>query len=198
MFRPSVASVLLLSFVLGLHGPCTLIDTACSAGLVAVSFARGCLALKECDAACVMGVNLVLSHNGAHTPFAIAGMMSETGKCHTFDKHTDGYCRAESCGAAVFEDKLVPHDSVLLAGTAVACDGKSASLTAPNGYAQRLVMSNALGVSSTSVEMVCTLEAHGTGTALGDPMELGSVAAVLHTARSVVAQQHKHFLRREH
>ena len=90
-----------LSYVLGLHGACSMIDTACSAGLVATSFARAALVLSQSEVASVMAVNLILNPDGAHTPFAIAGMTSATGKCHTFDKHTDGYARSEVCGASV-------------------------------------------------------------------------------------------------
>ena len=72
-----------LSYVLGLHGACSLIDTACSAGLVATSFARGALVLSESEVASVMVVSLILSPDGAHTPFAIAGMTSAGGRSHS-------------------------------------------------------------------------------------------------------------------
>ena len=169
-----------LSYVLGLNGACSLIDTACSAGLVATSFARSGLVLAESDAACVTAVSLILSSDGGHTPFAIAGMTSETGKCHTFDKHTDGYARSEMCGAAALHMSECAMQQVAgLEGSAVRCDGKSASLTAPNGQAQRQVISAALANAQISPSALHIMEAHGTGTALGDPMEVGSISAVV-------------------
>ena len=169
-----------LSYVLGLQGACALIDTACSAGLVATSFARGALVLKESDLASVLAVNLILSCGGAHTPFAIAGMTSITGKCHTFDKHTDGYARSEAVGAAALSPRPVSvRELAFLEGAAVRCDGKSASLTAPNGKAQRRVIKAAMELTGSPPETLSLVEAHGTGTALGDPMEMGSVASVM-------------------
>ena len=157
-----------LSYALGLHGPCAMIDTACSAGLVAASFAHSALVLHGCDGANVMAVNLILSADGMHTPFAIAGMTSATGKCHSFDRHTDGYVRSEMCGAATLRvDKAA---SLGVDGCAVRCDGKSASLTAPNGQAQRLVIQSAHSMSQSGRGSVILVEAHGTGTALGDPI----------------------------
>merc|ERR1740138_599377 len=98
---PSVASGR-LSYALGLFGPCVTIDTACSAGLVAVNVAQGAMEKDpECEIMSVMAVNLILSPKTAHMPFAIAGMTSPNGKCHTFDKRADGYARSEACGAAV-------------------------------------------------------------------------------------------------
>ena len=174
-----------LSYVLGLHGACSVIDTACSAGLVATSFARSALVLNESDVASVMAVSLILSPDGAHTPFAIAGMTSATGKCHTFDKHTDGYARSEACGASVLQISASEvKELVVLRGSAVRCDGKSASLTAPNGQAQRHVISAAFAVAQATPAMLSLVEAHGTGTALGDPMEVGSMAAVTLKHRS--------------
>ena len=90
-----------LSYVLGLHGPCFNIDTACSAGIVAANAARGALQLRECAVANVMATNLMLSPYGCYTPFSIAGMTSTDGRCKTFDGRANGYCRSESCGAAV-------------------------------------------------------------------------------------------------
>ena len=177
-----------LSYVLGLHGACAMIDTACSAGLVAASFARAALVLHDSKVASVMAVNLILSPNGAHIPFAIAGMTSATGKCHTFDKDTDGYARSEACGALVLQTTASKKkELVVLKGSAVRCDGKSASLTAPNGQAQRQVISAALSIAQVAPVALTLLEAHGTGTALGDPMEVGSVHAVVLKHRDTCA-----------
>ena len=177
-----------LSYVLGLQGACSMIDTACSAGLVATSFARAALVLSESEVASVVAVNLILSPGGAHTPFAIVGMTSATGKCHTFDKQTDGYARSEACGAAVVQTTMsVVNELMVLEGSAVRCDGKSASLTAPNGQAQRQVICAAFAVAHVAPDTLSLMEAHGTGTALGDPMELGSVKAVVLAQRDMRA-----------
>ena len=177
-----------LSFVLGLHGACSMIDTACSTGLVATSFARAALVLSESEVTNVMAVNLILSPDGAHTPFAIAGMTSATGKCHTFDKDTDGYARSEACGALVLQTTVSEVKAlVTLEGSAVRCDGKSASLTAPNGQAQRQVISAAFAEAQMAPATLSLTEAHGTGTALGDPMEVGSVSAVVLKHRNACA-----------
>merc|ERR1739841_188848 len=96
--------------------------------------------------------------------FAVAGMTSARGRCHTFDSRADGYVRAEACGSATMG---VSELAVHVLGSAVRQDGRSASLTAPNGQAQ---------VGLLAASGVAALEAHGTGTALGDPIEAGAVA----------------------
>ena len=122
-----------LSYVLGLQGPCAMIDTACSAGLVATSFARGALVLRECELAAVMAVNLILSPDGAHTPFAIAGMTSPHGKCHTFDTRADGYPRAEACGATVL--RTTGHQGQALLRHQARCIGPGVTGHAAEGAA---------------------------------------------------------------
>ena len=135
--------------------------------------------------ACVMAVNLILRPDNAHIPFAISGMTSATGKCHTFDVLADGYVRAEACGAAVLQAAANEAEIMaVLDGTAVSCDGKSASLTAPNGQAQRQVILAALAVAQVGPAMVHVAEAAANGTMLGDPIEMGSLSAVVLKDRS--------------
>ena len=95
--------------------------------------------------------------------FSAAGMLSALGRCHTFDRRADGYCRGEGCGAFYFSTEA---DDVAVSGTAVQQDGPSASLTAPNGTSQQRLIEAVKAGSGPS------LEAHGTGTALGDPIEV--------------------------
>ena len=105
---------------------------------------------------------------------AIAGMTSVAGRCHTFDSRADGFCRGEGCSAVVVrsgDDRLV-----VMRGSAVRQDGRSASLTAPNGVAQQTLLLIAFGV--TAPAEVAFLETHGTGTPLGDPIEAGALARV--------------------
>ena len=101
-------------------------------------------------------------------------MLSLLGRCHTFDHRADGYCRGEGCGT--FEILQGAERGILVHGSAVRQDGPSASLTAPNGSSQRQLLA-AVKRSSESGES--GLEAHGTGTALGDPIEVGAAAGVL-------------------
>ena len=150
-----------LSYTLGLTGPCLTTDTACSSSLVAAHLAASSLMLGESPAAAVAGANLI--HAAVSVAFSAAGMLSALGRCHTFDQRADGYCRGEGCGAFYFSTEA---DDVAVSGTAVQQDGPSASLTAPNGTSQQRLIEAVRGGSGAS------LEAHGTGTALGDPIEV--------------------------
>ena len=146
-----------LSFSLGLHGPCVSVDTACSSGLVAHHSALRALQLAECTAAVAAGVNLMLApHVGI--AFATAGMTSARGRCHTFDDRADGYARAEACVALAAVSEAVMKRgggdrggaALSLLGSAVRQDGRSASLTAPNGKAQQALLHAALGRGVTA------------------------------------------------
>jgi 3-oxoacyl-(acyl-carrier-protein) synthase/thioesterase domain-containing protein len=174
-----------LSFALGLQGPCLSYDTACSAALAANHTALRALQLNECTSGLVSGVFLMLLPSVGVT-FATAGMTSAGGHSHTFDKRADGYARGEACVSmalrAVDEDA---HYAVL--GSCVRQDGKSASLTAPNGQAQGALIRAALADASVTPKDLSSLEAHGTGTPLGDPIEAGSMAAAILKHRGDVA-----------
>jgi len=150
-----------LSYTLGLTGPCQTTDTACSSSLVAAHQAVSALKLGESPAAAVAGVGMLTV--AVSVAFSAAGMLSALGRCHTFDRRADGYCRGEGCGAFYFSTEA--HD-VAVSGTAVQQDGPSASLTAPNGTSQQRLIEAVRGGNGPS------LEAHGTGTALGDPIEV--------------------------
>ena len=108
--------------------------------------------------------------------FALAGMTSALGKCHTFDARADGYARGEACCAWVL--RPLQHDddgTPAQLGSCVRNDGRSASLTAPNGQAQQRLLVAALADAGTPIESLSLNEAHGTGTALGDPIEAASL-----------------------
>ena len=121
-----------VSYTLGLTGPCFPVDTACSASLVALHIAGGALRLAECSNACVCGEGLL--EQTIFVAFSAAGMLSALGRCHTFDRRADGYCRGEGCGSFLLKAGV---GNVAVSGTAVQQDGPSASLTAPNGSSQR-------------------------------------------------------------
>ena len=172
-----------LSYVLGLHGPCVAHDTACSSALVAAHAGLRALQRSECTAAIVAGVMLMLTPRlGA--AFAAAGMTSEGGRCHTFDSRADGYVRSESCSVAALRARDGGGCSLILRGSAVRHDGRSASLTAPNGQAQQELVAAALSDAVTPAGKLALCEAHGTGTALGDPIEGHSLRTALVAARS--------------
>ena len=122
--------------------------------------------------------------------FAITGMTSATGRCHTFDESADGYVRGEGCGTVVIkriEEAVTDRDRIhaVVCGVGAAQDGQSASLTAPNGQAQeKLYRATRRDAGLLENEMIDYMEAHGTGTALGDPIEMESLATVMGEGRS--------------
>ena len=163
-----------VSYALGLHGPCASYDTACSASLVAAHAGLRALQLAECANGLVAGVTLMLGP-GYGTSNAIAGMTSATGRSHTFDNRADGFVKGEACGAIVLQqdeqDDFRTDGRLCMTGSAVRQDGRSASLTAPNGQAQQGLLVAALADAGLAFDELALDEAHGTGTTLGDPIE---------------------------
>jgi amino acid adenylation domain-containing protein len=164
-----------LCFVLGLQGPCSSIDTACASALTAAHWASFAVKGGDCTDALALAVSLKLVPHGT-LGSAAAGMLSVDGRCKTLDARANGYVRSEGVGALVMQ--CGGETGILFSGSAVRSDGRSASLTAPNGSAQRLLLLAALGRSNASLDEWSYVEAHGTGTALGDPTEVGAIAAV--------------------
>ena len=164
-----------VSFTLGLQGPCSSVDTACASALAAVHWGSHAVRADECSGAVALAASLKLIPHGS-LGAASAGMLSVDGRCKTLDARANGYARSEGVGALVLrrEDEV----GVLLCGSLVRQDGRSASLTAPNGSAQRVLLRGALARANVSAEQMASVEAHGTGTALGDPTEAGALAAV--------------------
>lgn len=172
-----------LSYLLNFKGPSISIDTACSSSLVATHLACQNLRQNECDVALAAGVNLLLSPD-LSVVFARAGMLSEDGKCKTLDADANGYVRGEGCGVVVLKrlrDAVREGDIIfsVIKGSAINQDGRSNGLTAPNGPSQRQVISKALRCSGITPAEIGYIELHGTGTALGDPIEVNSVKSVL-------------------
>ena len=172
-----------LSFSLDLRGPSLAIDTACSSSLTAVHHACESLRRGECQAALAGGVNLILTPD-LHVAFSKAKMLSPTGRCHTFDKNADGYVRGEGCGMVLLKrlrDAEQDGDFIhaVIAGSAVNQDGRSNGLTAPNGPAQQAVVRQAMARARIQPSDISYVETHGTGTPLGDPIELNSLSATL-------------------
>ncbi|MGD0283945.1 MAG: beta-ketoacyl synthase N-terminal-like domain-containing protein, partial [Dissulfurispiraceae bacterium] len=171
-----------LSYLLGLTGPSMSVDTACSSSLVAVHLACQSLRNRECSLALAGGVGLILAPEPSIN-FSRARMLAPDGRCKTFDASADGYVRGEGCGIIVLKrlsDAIADGDSVvaLVRGSAVNQDGPSGGLTVPSGPSQERVMRSALASGGVLPEQVSYIEAHGTGTTLGDPIEVGSVGNV--------------------
>ncbi|HEY3909053.1 MAG TPA: amino acid adenylation domain-containing protein [Stellaceae bacterium] len=171
-----------LSYTFGFHGPCVAIDTACSSSLVATHLAVQALRNKECSLAIVAGVNLMLSPE-ITINFCQGRMLAPDGHCKTFDEAADGYVRGEGCGALVLKrlaEAEADSDRILavLRGSAINQDGRSAGLTAPNGLAQEAVIKKALANAGMRPDDIDYIEAHGTGTSLGDPIEMHALKAV--------------------
>ena len=158
------------------------IDTACSSSLVGVHLACTSFLGQGCSRALASGVNLTLR---AETTAVLskAGMLAADGRCKTLDAAADGYMRGEACIVHLLEDAAMAPQAIFcstaaIKGTAVNQDGRSSSLTAPNGPSQQAVIRRALEWRSTLPQQVGVLEMHGTGTALGDPIEVGAACAV--------------------
>jgi acyl transferase domain-containing protein len=178
-----------LSYVLDLRGPSLALDTACSSSLVAVHLACQSLQMLESNLCLVGGVNLILSPETTIV-FSQARMMAPDSRCKTFDARADGYVRSEGCGVVILkrlEDAIKDGDRVLavIRGSAVNQDGLSNGLTAPNGPAQQSVIRQALENAQVEPAQISYIEAHGTGTELGDPIEVKSLKAVLGEKRSL-------------
>ena len=178
----AAAAVGRVAFTLGLEGPATAVDTACSSSLVAVHHAIVSLERGEVDLALAGGVNVILTASSTRL-FEEAGVVSPDGRCKTFDARANGYVRGEGCGVVALKrlsDAERDGDRILgvLLGSAVNQDGASAGLTVPNGRAQERVIREALDRAGVEPSGVDYLEAHGSGTALGDPIEIRAAAAV--------------------
>lgn len=167
-----------VSYVLGLHGPSVPFDTACSSSLTAAHAASYALYERDTDAGLVLGVNM-MCEGSTSVLFASAGMTSAVGKSFTFDSRADGYARGEAGCCAVLQLVPATSRSVRYEAGAVCHDGKSASLTAPNGSAQQALLRAAFERAGRSEVGSFLLEAHGTGTSLGDPIEARAMHAVL-------------------
>src|SRR5574343_1326746 len=172
-----------LSYVFDLHGPSMAIDTACSSSLVALHQACNCLRVGDASIAMVGGVNM-LTHPYPFIGFSKASMLSSRGRCHTFDASGDGYVRAEG-GAVLLLKPLAQAEAdgdrihaVILASGANADGGRKTGLTIPSSEGQIELMRSVLARAGIRASDVDYLEAHGTGTAIGDPIETSAIGAV--------------------
>jgi len=172
-----------ISYVFDFRGPSIAIDTACSSSLVAVHQACNSLRSGESTLALAGGVNLILSP-AITINFTKAGAMAPDGRCKAFDARANGYVRSEGAGIVVLKPlskALADGDPIyaVIRGSAVNQDGRSNGLMAPNPHAQEAVLREAYRRAAVSPGDVQYLEAHGTGTLLGDPIEAKALGAVL-------------------
>ena len=177
-----------IAYALGLHGPAMTIDTACSSGLMAVHLACRSLREGESDLALAGGCQVLLEPTGSVSASA-QGMLSPTGRCHSFDVGADGFVRSEGCGVVLLKrlpDALRDGNRILavVRGTAANQDGRSEMLTMPSSDAQVAVYRAALADAGVDPDTVGVVEAHGTGTPVGDPIEYESLVQVYGAAGS--------------
>lgn len=176
-----------LSYILGVQGPCMAIDTACSSSLTAIHLACQSLRSGESTMAIAGGVNLMLAPSTTKL-LSKTQALSPDGRCKTFDARANGYVRGEGCGMLVLKrlsDAERDGDSILalIRGSAVNQDGRSTGLTAPNVLSQQALLRQALESARLSPQDIAYLETHGTGTSLGDPIEVEAIKAVFGAPR---------------
>jgi acyl transferase domain-containing protein/acyl carrier protein len=171
-----------LSYVLGLQGPNLAIDAACSASLIGIHLACESLRTGSSDLALAGGVHLMLSPQGFVSMSQLQALAPD-GRCKTFDAAANGFGRGEGCGMVVLKrlsDALADRDPILavIRGSATNHDGPSSGLTVPSVTAQAALIRRALANGKVAPDAVSYVDAHGTGTSLGDPIEVRALATV--------------------
>ncbi|MDR3059663.1 MAG: polyketide synthase, partial [Prevotella sp.] len=171
-----------ISFMMDWHGPSNPVETACSSALVALHRAVEAIRLGHCNHAIIGGVNLLLSPDG-YISFTKSGMLCEDGRCKTFSAKANGYVRGEGVGMlmlkplqAAIEDGNVIY--AVVKGSAENHGGRSNSLTAPNPKSQAAVIKRAIEDADIDFSRFSYIECHGTGTPLGDPIEIEGLKMV--------------------
>ncbi|MEK9501492.1 SDR family NAD(P)-dependent oxidoreductase [Gaopeijia maritima] len=176
-----------ISFTFGFQGPAFTVDTACSSSLVAIHQAVRSVRSGESSLAVAAGVN-VLSSPETAVALSRARMMAPDGRCKAFDESGDGFVRSEGCGVLLLKrlsDARRDGDRIhaVIRGSAVGQDGRTSGLTVPNGPAQEAVIRAALDDAGLTPDDIGLVESHGTGTSLGDPIEIGALGRVFGTGR---------------
>jgi len=171
-----------ISYVYGLQGPCIALDTACSSSLTAVHLGVNALRGGNCDQVLAAAVGLMLTSDG-HFCFSQMNALSTSGRSRSFDSNADGYIRSEGCAAVVLkrlEDAQRDGDTVyaIIRGSAINHNGRSGGLTVPSGTAQESLIRAALSDAGIAADNIDYVEAHGSGTRLGDPQEASALNRV--------------------
>lgn len=176
-----------LSYVFDLRGPSLAVDTACSSSLIAFHLACRAIVTGECTMALTGGISLHL-HPYGFVAFSKASMLSKRGHCNVFDANGDGYVRSEGGGVFLLKDydqAVADGDAIIavVANTTVNSDGKKSGLTVPSVDAQAALLKQAYAAAGISPLDVDYIEAHGTGTAVGDPIETHALGNALGQSR---------------
>ena len=171
-----------ISHFFNFTGTSITLDTACSSSLVAVHLAIKSLRDRECNMALAGGVNRLISPK-VSINFERAKMLSPDGRCKTFDDRANGFVRSEGCGIVVLKrlgDAIAERDNIraVILGSATNQDGRTSSITTPSSLSQQAVIKQALVNSKIEAKQVSYLETHGTGTSLGDAIELEALSQV--------------------
>lgn len=177
-----------ISYFYDLKGPSLAVDTACSSSLTAFHLGASAIINGECRQAIVGGVNAILSP-GPGITLSQFGMMSPQGHCKTFDASADGYVRAEGCGLVMLKklsEAIKDGDRILaiVKASATGQDGHTPGITFPNGAAQRKLLEKTLRLSGCTGSSIGYIEAHGTGTSAGDPVEMEQLTKVYGTGNA--------------
>ncbi|WP_269389415.1 SDR family NAD(P)-dependent oxidoreductase [Bacillus amyloliquefaciens] len=170
------------SYVFGFNGPSMALDTMCSSSLTAIHLACQSLRNGECEAAFAGGVNVSI-HPNKYLMLGQNRFLSSKGRCESFGEGGDGYVPGEGVGAVLLKPLSKAkadgdHIYGLIKGTAVNHDGKTNGYSVPNPNAQAAVIKQALQDAGTDPRAVSYIEAHGTGTSLGDPIEITGLTKV--------------------
>lgn len=171
-----------IAYALGVHGPALTVDTACSSGLTAVHLACHSLIDRESDLALAGGASVMLDPR-KFVAGSAEGMLSPTGRCHAFDVAADGFVSSEGCVVVLLKrlsDSVRDGDRILavIRGSAANQDGHTVNIATPSVTAQTAVYRSALSAAGVDARSIGMVEAHGPGTAVGDPIEYASLANV--------------------
>ncbi|MBK7137869.1 MAG: polyketide synthase, partial [Bacteroidetes bacterium] len=177
-----------ISYLLGLQGPSVTIDTACSSSLVATDMAVKSLRNNDSSLSIVTACNLILDPE-LTIYFSHLNALSKNSRCKSFSNEGNGFVRSEGCATIILKrlsDAQRDGDNVLaiIKGTAVNQDGKSNGFTAPSVSAQKKLLITALKNARLNPSQIDYIEAHGTGTKIGDPIEMDAISAVFKSGRS--------------
>lgn len=172
-----------LSYTFGFSGPCVAIDTACSSSLVGLGYVHSAMT-TNCSSGLACGINLPMNWETSFM-FMAAGMMAIDGRCKTLDVSANGYVRSEASVVVALQIQAA-SPLAIVSGVASNQDGRSSTLTAPNGPSQQSVIAHAAESSGVLTSNISGIEMHGTGTALGDPIEIGALCSVLRGSSSSI------------
>ena len=172
-----------IAYYMNLKGPAITVDTACSSSAVALHMACESIHRGESDVALAGGISLVTTS----TQYQVntkAGMLSPTGRCQTFDQGANGFVQGEGCGVVVLkslEAAEADNDRIyaVIETSAINQDGKTNGITAPSGEAQKKLLASIYNENNIDAKKLAFIEAHGTGTKLGDPIEFNAINSII-------------------